>query len=125
MECRLSSKAKNWAKNPTETVVDIDAARKNRERVAYDYEPKPIRQKGTAKFLRSKAWRKLRYAVLKKSRGCCHCCGAQARHGNSLHVDHIKPRALFPELALDLDNLQVLCEDCNLGKGHWDQTDWR
>ena len=24
-----------------------------------------------------------------------------------------------------LDNLQILCSDCNAGKGNWDQTDWR
>ena len=42
-----------------------------------------------------------------------------------LNVDHIKPRFLFPDLALRLDNLQVLCGDCNEGKGNWDMTDWR
>src|SRR5262249_39926358 len=39
--------------------------------------------------------------------------------------DHIKPRSKFPELELELGNLQVLCADCNLGKRAWDQTDWR
>ncbi len=34
-----------------------------------------------------------------------------------INVDHIKPRHTFPELELDPDNLQVLCADCNLGKG--------
>lgn len=38
---------------------------------------------------------------------------------------YIRPRSRFPELELDLSNLQVLCEDCNLGKGGWDSTDWR
>lgn len=42
-----------------------------------------------------------------------------------MNVDHIKPRRLFPWLALELKNLQVLCHDCNHGKGNWDQTDWR
>lgn len=42
-----------------------------------------------------------------------------------IHVDHIKPRSIFPSLELDISNLQILCEACNLGKGAWDQTDWR
>lgn len=56
----------------------------------------------------------------------CECCGASPqKHGVRLNVDHIKPRRFFPELALDETNTQVLCEDCNHGKGNWDQTDWR
>jgi 5-methylcytosine-specific restriction endonuclease McrA len=42
-----------------------------------------------------------------------------------MHVDHIKPRSLFPLLAADPENLQVLCEDCNVGKSNVDTTDWR
>jgi 5-methylcytosine-specific restriction endonuclease McrA len=53
------------------------------------------------------------------------CCGASPKDGIRVHVDHIKPRRDFPELALTFDNLQVLCEVCNHGKGNWDQTDWR
>ena len=28
-------------------------------------------------------------------------------------------------LELQLTNLQMLCADCNVGKGAWDETDWR
>jgi 5-methylcytosine-specific restriction endonuclease McrA len=48
-------------------------------------------------------------------------CGATER----IVVDHIKPRRKFPELELDLDNLQVLCNDCNMGKSNDDYTDFR
>lgn len=75
-------------------------------------------------FYKSREWRQLRYLALRNSNGC-QCCGAQAKDGVLLHVDHVKPRYKFPQLALCLDNLQVLCEDCNLGKGAWDETDWR
>jgi hypothetical protein len=37
-----------------------------------------------------------------------------------LHVDHVKPRSKYPELALDLDNLQILCAACNTRKGDRD-----
>lgn len=76
-------------------------------------------------FLDSYEWRKLRMEALKRDGARCACCGATRAHGVAMHVDHIKPRKLFPNLALSLDNLQVLCEACNHGKGNWDMTDWR
>ena len=41
-----------------------------------------------------------------------------------MHVDHVKPRSKFPELALDLSNLQVLCNLCNVAKSNVDMTRW-
>jgi 5-methylcytosine-specific restriction endonuclease McrA len=63
--------------------------------------------------------------VLRASRGVCELCGAGPSPGHPLHVDHIKPRSRYPELELDPSNLQVLCEDCNLGKSNTDAIDWR
>jgi len=76
-------------------------------------------------FYRSDAWRVVRYKALTAHGGVCQCCGARASLGRPLHVDHIKPRSLYPDLQLEISNLQVLCDDCNLGKGARDQTDWR
>lgn len=76
-------------------------------------------------FLRSDAWRHIRYQALLKYGRICQCCGATPGKGVVLHVDHVKPRSIFPELALELSNLQILCDDCNIGKGAWDQTDFR
>ena len=76
-------------------------------------------------FLSTYAWRRLRMRVLKRDGAKCACCGATPATGAVMNVDHIKPRRLFPDLALDENNLQVLCDACNHGKGNWDQTDWR
>jgi len=76
-------------------------------------------------FLASYEWRKVRMQALKKYGPRCMCCGATPATGAIMNVDHIKPRKLFPELALDVNNLQILCHNCNHGKGNWDQTDWR
>ena len=76
-------------------------------------------------FLESFEWRSLRMMALKKHGATCQCCGASPATGAVMHVDHIKPRKFFPKLALVLDNLQVLCGECNHGKGNWDMTDWR
>ena len=71
-------------------------------------------------------WRLLRYQALRRAGGRCECCGATPQSsGEPLHVDHIKPKSIHPDLALELSNLQVLCADCNIGKGNWDETNWR
>lgn len=71
------------------------------------------------------AWKKLRYKALLRSQGRCEACGNGRKQNVILHVDHIKPKKYFPELTLNLNNLQVLCQDCNLGKGTEDETDWQ
>lgn len=87
---------------------------------------KATRKMAAVEFYRSDAWRALRFLALKASNGSCCLCGRSNRHhGVILHVDHIKPKSRFPDLALTLSNLQVLCEDCNMGKGNRDDTDWR
>ncbi len=73
-------------------------------------------------FYESKEWRKLRYDTLIKFGRKCMVC---FRTNIEMHVDHIKPISKFPEFALDIQNLQVLCMDCNLGKGNSDSIDWR
>lgn len=76
-------------------------------------------------FYGTREWKEARYLALVRSGGRCLCCGADRFSGAILDVDHIKPRSKYPELALNQDNLQVLCRDCNEGKGNRDQTDWR
>jgi len=76
-------------------------------------------------FLSTFEWKAVRMMALKKYGPVCQCCGASAKSGAVIHVDHIKPRKIFPDLALDINNLQILCGDCNGGKGNWDMTDWR
>lgn len=84
-----------------------------------------VRAKPSTIFYESREWRELRYRALVKNGGACQACGATAKDGARIHVDHIKPRSLFPKLELEISNLQVLCEDCNLGKSNKDTTDWR
>lgn len=79
----------------------------------------------TKEFLSTRAWRALRYKAIREYGARCMCCGASRETGAVINVDHIKPRRLYPELALDINNLQILCGDCNAGKGNWDETDWR
>jgi 5-methylcytosine-specific restriction endonuclease McrA len=79
----------------------------------------------TDAFLSTFEWRRLRMEALKKYGPKCMCCGATPAQGAVMNVDHIKPRKTNPHLAMELNNLQILCHECNHGKGNWDQTDWR
>lgn len=77
---------------------------------------------GSKDFYRTREWFEIRYkAILKYGRVCACCRSIQGPH----HVDHVKPRSKYPTLELELANLQVLCEACNLGKSNTDETDWR
>ena len=73
-------------------------------------------------FYDSRAWLDMRYKALKLNGRVCLAC---RRSNVEMHVDHIKPRSIYPHLELTLSNLQVLCKDCNLGKSNVDETDWR
>ncbi len=87
---------------------------------------KPKKAPEKISFYKSREWRELRYRVIVKHKAECMACGRSPRkHGIVIHVDHIKPRIKYPHLELKLDNLQLLCEDCNLGKSYKNQTDWR
>jgi len=67
-------------------------------------------------------WRRVRYEVLRKYGRRCMLCGTTQ---GSMHVDHIKPRSKYPNLTYDANNLQVLCESCNLGKSNTFEDDFR
>lgn len=82
--------------------------------------PDYVRQDG---FYKTRQWRELRLLALDTCR-CCQACGARPPDVQ-LHVDHVIPRYKAPHLSLELSNLQVLCEDCNIGKGAWSQADFR
>lgn len=58
----------------------------------------------------------------------CAACGrqfSQRRRKPLLHVDHIRPRKLFPHLVYVRSNLQVLCRPCNSHKSAYDGDDWK
>lgn len=84
------------------------------------------KQRKNETFYESKEWRAIRWEVLVKYGFSCMACGrTKKEHDVILHVDHIKPRSKHPELELKFSNLQVLCQDCNLGKSNTDDTDLR
>ena len=76
-------------------------------------------------FYSSPAWLKLRYKTLIRYDSTCMACKRPKSQTGSLHVDHIKPRSKYPHLALDPENLQILCMECNIGKSNRFEHDHR
>jgi hypothetical protein len=60
----------------------------------------------------------LRLKVLSRDNFCCVFCGKSPAMdiGTKLHIDHIKPFSKGGKSTLE--NLQTLCEECNLGKSN-------
>ena len=89
---------------------------------------KPIAGQPTESMIRefyaSWEWKRLSYDVKLERGRVCECCGARPPQV-VIHTDHVKPLRLFWHLRLNRRNMQVLCEDCNMGKGSRDQTDFR
>lgn len=75
--------------------------------------------------------RTLRMEVIKEYGKACQCCGSQpgemtvAGKPVRIVVDHIKSISRHWHLRLVKTNLQILCDECNMGKGAWDETDHR
>jgi len=75
----------------------------------------PWVQKDEVEIKRSQLHQKIRFQVLNRDNFRCSLCGRDKNDGVKLHVDHKIPLARGG--TNDLDNLQALCEDCNMGKG--------
>lgn len=84
-----------------------------------------MRETVTTTFYNRPEWKALRYEVLREDGAKCVGCNSGRESGAVLHVDHIRPRSVFPELALERSNLQILCADCNLGKSNKYADDFR
>ncbi|MBQ7172382.1 MAG: topoisomerase DNA-binding C4 zinc finger domain-containing protein [Clostridia bacterium] len=69
---------------------------------------------GLAAVERGEVSDSLRYDILRRDNFTCVLCGASARQGARLHVDHIVPIAKGGKSVPS--NLRTLCERCNIGK---------
>lgn len=66
---------------------------------------------------------RLKIQVLMRDGNRCRLCGIKCNDGlHNIHFDHIIPWSKGGETTLD--NLQVLCEDCNLAKSNILTEEW-
>ncbi len=74
----------------------------------------------TRQFYSSPEWNLIRKQVIREKGWICSKCGESIKNSYDVTVDHIRPRSKYPELALDKQNLCVLCRSCNASKGDRD-----
>lgn len=79
----------------------------------------------------SRDWQQWRLQQLERQNWKCACCAQRMGFGEKTYlgngdftlepqhptVDHMLPKSLFPELALDQQNLVMMCWSCNRKKG--------
>jgi 5-methylcytosine-specific restriction endonuclease McrA len=78
--------------------------------------------KKTDCFYISNRWLILKREVKNMYKCGCMKCGSI---NCEIHVDHILPRSLYPELELNIHNLQILCKNCNEIKSNKQFNDYR
>lgn len=64
-------------------------------------------------FYRSAAWATVRAQALHRDHYECQECQRQGRVSKGQNVHHIKELRDYPELALELENLETLCIRCH------------
>jgi hypothetical protein len=111
---------KPWNKNRTNVYSpEVIAQWREKRRGMFVGEKSPLWQGGItpehARIRRSLEYKLWREAVFARDNWTCVFCGARSRKGHpvTLHADHIKPFALFPELRFSIDNGRTLCADCH------------
>lgn len=76
------------------------------------------------------SWNSIKTMVRVRDNDVCQCEGTCAWHlgekcGFSesyiMHVDHIKPKRLYPELKLDMSNLLTVCPNCHQFKTNFER----
>jgi 5-methylcytosine-specific restriction endonuclease McrA len=75
-------------------------------------DPQAAQRAEDARFYAGSPWRKLRKLKLDHDPLCERCEKAGVTEV-AVHVHHIRARKQFPELAMDLDNLEALCHSCH------------
>lgn len=119
--CTFTRRFGGWRKALEEFVKYI-----NGEVIYEDAVPKPIRKENKVNQTTNKSTKsrrtprepsnRLKVQVLMRDGNRCRLCGVECNDGlHNIHFDHITPWSKGGETTLD--NLQVLCSECNLAKG--------
>lgn len=77
-----------------------------------------IRDNKVHEFYTSPVWRRLQVQILKENHYECGRCKRKGLVVKATTVHHKKYLRIHPELALDPDNLEPICERCHYDEHH-------
>jgi hypothetical protein len=105
---------------PISTEADIRVVRNDSPNASPAIEPIPFDKPSPLKILRKTGravGKRLRWRVFVRDNFTCRGCGrSREKHGVVLHADHVTAYSNGGETVFE--NLQTLCEDCNVGKSN-------
>ena len=128
-KCKSSILWEYFIKILNEKKLDLSHLKKNNNcaEISFEKVRKKIIKKAKGNldvnsFYLSNDWLFLKRKVHKLYKcGCMKCF----KDNVETHIDHILPRSKYPQLSLDIHNLQILCKSCNMEKSNKDYTDYR
>jgi 5-methylcytosine-specific restriction endonuclease McrA len=80
----------------------------------------PPKEEAHDSFYNSRQWRKLRALVLTED-PLCYYCRLIGKVVLATIGDHYKPKKLFPDLALDRENIKGCCDYHHQVKRNWEK----
>jgi len=81
-----------------------------------------MRQKDKKKIYNSKRWKTVREIVILRDNLLCQQCLKDGFESIGEEVDHIEELSDRPDLAYDIDNLQLLCRACHVQKTYQEKS---
>lgn len=70
------------------------------------------------KFTKTKLKEETVEQLKKMYKGCCAYCEGKYESTSYPHIDHFKPKSLYPELTFEYNNMNISCEKCNKAKSN-------
>lgn len=87
-------------------------------RVTLSWIKELIENGDTSPFYNTKEWNSLREIKRRKEHYECERCRKKGKYSPGKNVHHKKYLRDYPELALDINNLECLCDDCHYEEHH-------
>lgn len=89
-----------------------------KKKVTLEWLKELIRSGDTSPFYNTKDWNLIREKKRKTEHYECERCRRKGKHKSGTTVHHKKYLRYYPELALDINNLECLCGDCHYDEHH-------